>query len=85
MRHNEDPSDVLSGSEIRQISNDDELLQISIKVIQGNSKAVEDFKSGKETVLQFLAGQVMKETKGRANPEIVQRILIEQLRQKGGD
>ena len=85
VRHNEDPSDVLSGSEIRQISNDDELLQISIKVIQGNSKAVEDFKSGKETVLQFLAGQVMKETKGRANPEIVQRILIEQLRQKGGD
>jgi len=49
------------------------------KVIQANPKVVADFKSGKDSALGFLVGQVMKETKGRANPALVNGILRKKL------
>ncbi len=49
------------------------------KVIAGNSGAVEEFRNGKKSSIQFLVGQVMKETKGSANPTAVQKILREVL------
>jgi len=49
------------------------------QVIDTNSQAVADFKRGKEQALTFLVGQVMRETKGRANPAEVNRLLKEKL------
>ncbi len=49
------------------------------KVIAANAKAADDFKQGKEQALKFLVGQVMRETKGRANHAVVTKLLIERL------
>ncbi len=49
------------------------------KVISENPDAVEDFKNGKDAILQFLLGQVMKETKGRADPEKAREMLLKKM------
>ncbi len=48
-------------------------------MINDNSQAVLDFKKGKQQSLTFLVGQVMRATKGRANPGIVNKILLDKL------
>lgn len=62
------------------ISNDDEIESILKKVIENNPKPVSDYKSGKETVIMFLVGQVMKETKGMIEPNKAKEKLIELLK-----
>jgi aspartyl-tRNA(Asn)/glutamyl-tRNA(Gln) amidotransferase subunit B len=52
-----------------------ELEKIVKDVISKNPKPVEDFKKGKENALQYLAGQVMGRTRGRAKPDTVQKLL----------
>jgi aspartyl-tRNA(Asn)/glutamyl-tRNA(Gln) amidotransferase subunit B len=49
------------------------------EVINSNSKAVNDYKSGKEATIGFLIGQVMQKTKGSADPNKVKSILIKKL------
>jgi aspartyl-tRNA(Asn)/glutamyl-tRNA(Gln) amidotransferase subunit B len=49
-------------------------------VLKSNPKQVEEFKSGKEKVIGFLVGQVMKQTKGKANPKMVNEILRAKLK-----
>ena len=46
------------------------------KVVENNPQSVVDFKAGKDRALGFLVGQIMKETKGKANPQIV-NIIVE--------
>jgi aspartyl-tRNA(Asn)/glutamyl-tRNA(Gln) amidotransferase subunit B len=53
------------------------------EALQRNSQAVQDFHGGKETAIKFLVGQVMKETRGRANPSLVNQILQEKLGSQG--
>lgn len=61
------------------ISNED-ILQKAVKsVISANPQPVADFKAGKAAALQFLLGQVMRETEGKANPQIVEKLLKETL------
>jgi len=65
---------------VRQISDSDALGKIVDEVIAGNPKQVEQYKSGKTAVLGFLVGQVMKASKGQANPGAVNELLKEKLR-----
>ena len=60
---------------LSQMDNDDEMEEIIKEVIAKNPKPAEDYKAGKENALQFLAGQVMAATKGRAKPDVVQQTL----------
>ena len=53
------------------------------KVISDNPKAVQDFKRGKDKALGFLVGETMKRTKGKANPQIVNKLLKEKIRGEG--
>jgi len=55
------------------------LKQLVIKVIKENSKPVEEFKKGKLTVIEFLIGQVMKQTKGQANPDQIRQLMKKHL------
>ena len=64
---------------LAQISDASELSSAADKVIAENVKSVSDYKAGKANALMFLLGQVMKQTKGKANPKIVQEILKEKL------
>ena len=49
------------------------------QLIAGNEKAVSDYRAGKEQSLSFLVGQVMKATKGRANPALAKKKLLDRL------
>lgn len=62
-----------------QISDAGEIIGIIDKVIADNPQSVADFQAGKEKAIGFLVGQTMKQTKGRANPEMVNKLLRERL------
>jgi len=63
-----------------QISDSKELERAVLKVIKENQKSVMDYAKGKENVIMFLVGQVMRQTKGKANPQMVKKILEEKLK-----
>ncbi len=58
----------------------DEFTSLVQAVIAANPQAVEDYLSGKEGALNFLVGQVMKETRGRADPREVRRIVSQSIK-----
>ena len=62
-----------------QITDSDAIEKIVDEVIAANEKSVSDYKSGKKAALGFLVGQVMKQTKGKANPGLVNQLLQEKL------
>lgn len=62
-----------------QISDESALRMIARRVIEANPKSVEDYRAGKEKALGSLVGQVMKETKGKANPQVVNRLIVEMV------
>jgi len=72
-------AEIIESEGLSQISDTRQLEDTVIEVINSNVKAVADFKSGKESALKFLVGQVMKATKGRANPALVNEILKKKL------
>jgi len=74
------PTEIIKSKGLKQISNEDDLGKIIEKVLKGNSKSISDYKSGRKQALGFLVGQVMKETKGQANPELVNKVLQEKLK-----
>jgi aspartyl-tRNA(Asn)/glutamyl-tRNA(Gln) amidotransferase subunit B len=61
------------------ISGVEEITAVIDQVLRDNARAAADFKGGKEQALKFLVGQVMKGTKGRANPDLVSRLIKEKL------
>ncbi|HEY0090401.1 MAG TPA: Asp-tRNA(Asn)/Glu-tRNA(Gln) amidotransferase subunit GatB, partial [Candidatus Lokiarchaeia archaeon] len=76
-----DPSHIVEEKKLVQITDTNEIEKIIKEVINNNPKPVEDYRKGKGNALQYLAGQVMAATQGRAKPETVQEILKEQLKQ----
>ena len=77
-----DPSQIIEEKGLIQVTDEVEIEKVVKEIISKNQKAVEDYKKGKETALQFLIGQVMAKTQGKANPEIVQENLIKILTNK---
>lgn len=74
-----DPSNVVEQKGLLQISDISSLEKVADEVILNNSKPVSDFKAGKQNAIQFLMGQVMKKSKGKANPKVVIEILKKKL------
>src|SRR3989344_1831582 len=74
-----DPSTLVDENNWKQMQDDGKLEKFIKEVISKNEKAVADYKSGNQNSLQFLAGQVMKETRGTANPQKVQELLKKSL------
>lgn len=77
-----DPEEIVKSKNLVQISDTAEIENIIDKVISENLTQVEEFKSGKEKVFGFFVGQVMKESKGKANPKLVNEILRKKLSEK---
>lgn len=73
------PDEIVEKNGLRQVSDTGEIEKIIDSVIDVNPQSVEDFRSGKGKALGFLVGQVMKESKGKANPQIVNEILMKKL------
>ena len=74
-----EPKDIVKEKGLTQISNEDEIAALVEQIIANNPKVVEDYRSGKGKAVGFLVGQVMKATKGKANPEMVNKLLQEKL------
>jgi len=72
--------EITKESGMAQISDEGELIKIIKEVIAANPKIVEDYKKGKTTVAAFLVGQVMRASKGQANPALVNKLLKEELK-----
>ncbi len=74
-----DPAVIVKEKGLVQITDTEELSKIIDQVIADNPKSVEDYRNGKTKAIGFLVGQTMKATKGKANPELVNKLLKEKL------
>ncbi len=77
-----DASQIVEESGITQITDEDELFEVIDKVIKENPRSIEDFNKGKEKALNYLVGQVMRYTKGRAKPDFVFNSLKQRIIKK---
>lgn len=75
-----DPSQIIEEKNLLQLNDEKHLEEIVDKIMKEHNKSAEDYKNGKENALQFLVGQVMKESKGKANPKVVMEIFKNKLR-----
>jgi aspartyl-tRNA(Asn)/glutamyl-tRNA(Gln) amidotransferase subunit B len=75
-------ADIVAQKGLKQISDASELENTINSVLEQNPQAVADFKTGKETALKFLVGQLMRATKGRANPQMANQLLRKKLEGK---
>ncbi len=74
------PAAIVEAKGLKQISDQGAIAAVVDEVIANNPQSVEDFKNGKEKAIGFLVGQVMKATKGQANPGVVNQLLREKLK-----
>ncbi|PIP27416.1 MAG: Asp-tRNA(Asn)/Glu-tRNA(Gln) amidotransferase GatCAB subunit B [Candidatus Moranbacteria bacterium CG23_combo_of_CG06-09_8_20_14_all_39_10] len=74
-----DPSQIIESKNLAQMSDSSELEKIVDEVMSKNQKSVADFHAGKDNALQFLIGQVMAASKGKANPKVVTDLLKSKL------
>ncbi|OZB90502.1 Asp-tRNA(Asn)/Glu-tRNA(Gln) amidotransferase subunit GatB [Paenibacillus sp. XY044] len=75
------PQQIVEEKGLVQISDEGAIKTIVEQVVAANPQSVEDFKAGKQKAIGFLVGQVMKESKGKANPALVNKLLAEILSQ----
>ncbi|MFJ6413716.1 Asp-tRNA(Asn)/Glu-tRNA(Gln) amidotransferase subunit GatB [Terribacillus saccharophilus] len=77
-----DPEQIVKDKGLVQISDEGQLTEIISSILDQNEQSVVDFKNGKDRALGFLVGQVMKQTKGQANPPMVNKILIAEMNKR---
>ena len=75
-----DPEEIIQEKGWIQISDEGQIKQIVQKILEKNPQSVEDYKSGKDRALGFLVGQAMKETKGKANPQLLNKMFLEEMK-----
>src|SRR3989344_2094647 len=78
--NDESPKEIAEKGNLLQKNDEGTLKKIAQKIMNANPKAVADYKGGKENALMSLVGQIMKETKGSANPEVVKKLLEKLLK-----
>ena len=77
-----DPKIVVEESGMKQIGSVDEILKIVTEVLDENSDNIEKYKAGRTNVVDYLVGQVMKKTRGQANPSITRSMMIEEIEKR---
>ncbi|MCK9187130.1 MAG: Asp-tRNA(Asn)/Glu-tRNA(Gln) amidotransferase subunit GatB [Candidatus Colwellbacteria bacterium] len=75
-----DPRNIIKNKGIKQVTDESAITEVINQVLEENPKAVEDYKNGKENVIQFLFGQTMAKLKGQGNPEAIRKVLGESLK-----
>lgn len=74
-----DPEDIIKEKGWIQISDEGAIKEVIFKVLEANPQSIADYKGGKDKALGFLVGQAMKETKGKANPQMLNKMFLEEL------
>ncbi len=73
------PQQIVEEQGLVQISDEGAIKAIVVEVVAANPQSVEDYRAGKDKAIGFLVGQVMKQSKGKANPGLVNKLLLELL------
>ena len=76
----EDPEKITMDNGWIQISDEDEIKKVVSEILEANPQSIVDYKAGKDRALGFLVGQAMKATKGKANPQLLNKLFIEELK-----
>ena len=76
-----DPEEIIKEKGWIQISDEGAIKEIVLKILEANPQSIADYKAGKDRALGFLVGQAMKETKGKANPQMLNKMFLEELNQ----
>lgn len=74
-----DPEQIVKDKGLVQISDEGELRKMVTDVLDNNEQSIEDYKNGKDRAIGFLVGQIMKASKGKANPPMVNKLLLEEI------
>lgn len=74
------PSKIIEEKGWVQISDEGAIKEVVMKVLENNPQSIADYKAGKDKALGFLVGQAMKETKGKANPQMLNKMFLEELK-----
>ncbi len=77
-----DPEAIVKEQGLIQISDQSEILLIIEDVLNKNEQSIIDFKNGKDRAVGFLVGQVMKASRGKANPQLVNQMVVEKLKER---
>ena len=75
-----DPEEIIKEKGWIQISDEGAIKEVVLKVLSENPQSIADYKAGKDKALGFLVGQAMKQTKGKANPQMLNKMFIEELK-----
>ncbi len=75
-----DPADIIKEKGWIQISDEDAIKEVVLKILENNPQSIADYKAGKDRALGFLVGQAMKETKGKANPQMLNKMFLDELK-----
>ena len=73
------PEEIIKEKGWIQISDEGAIKEVVAKILEANPQSVADFKAGKDKALGFLVGQAMKETRGQANPQMLNKLFLEEL------
>ncbi|MBO6243184.1 MAG: Asp-tRNA(Asn)/Glu-tRNA(Gln) amidotransferase subunit GatB [Clostridia bacterium] len=74
-----DPEDIIKEKGWIQISDEGAIKEVVLKILEENPQSIVDYKGGKDRALGFLVGQDMKETRGKANPQLLNKMFLEEL------
>lgn len=74
-----DPEEIIKEKGWLQISDEGAIKEIVVNILEANPQSITDYKAGKDRALGFLVGQAMKQTKGKANPQILNKLFLEEL------
>ncbi len=74
-----EPEDIIKEKGWIQISDEGAIKEVVLKILENNPQSIADYKGGKDKALGFLVGQAMKETKGKANPQMLNKMFLEEL------
>jgi aspartyl-tRNA(Asn)/glutamyl-tRNA(Gln) amidotransferase subunit B len=82
IKNGTDPKKYVEEKGMVQLSDESVLGPMVKKVVDANPQSVEDFKNGKDRAIGFLVGQIMKQTRGKANPKMVNKLLNQELQNR---
>ena len=74
-----EPEEIIKEKGWIQISDEGAIKEVVLKILEENPQSVADFKAGKDRALGFLVGQAMKATKGKANPQMLNKMFVEKM------
>ena len=74
-----DPEEIIKEKGWIQISDEGAIKEVVLKILSENPQSISDYKAGKDRALGFLVGQAMKQTKGQANPQMLNKMFIEEM------